>query len=53
MVGEPQIVVGAEIEDFTLGHTNRSPLRTEDLPLRLVEASRADFSESLRNSFFE
>jgi hypothetical protein len=47
VVGEPQIVVGAEVEDLTLCHANLGPLRTEDLPLRFVEACRADFSESL------
>jgi hypothetical protein len=53
VVGEPQIVVGTEIEDFTLGHANCGPLRAKDLPLRFVEACRADFSESLRNGFLE
>jgi hypothetical protein len=47
VVGEPQIVVGAEIEHLTLRHANLGPLRTEDLPLRFIEACHADFSESL------
>ena len=45
VVGEPQIVVGAKIEDLALHHANLGPLRTKDLPLRFVEACRADFSE--------
>jgi hypothetical protein len=45
MVGEPKIVVGTEIEDLALCHANLGPLRTEDLPLGLIEACRADFSE--------
>ena len=53
VVGEPQIVIGAEIEDVTLCHANLSSLRTENLSLGLVEACRADVSEPIGNSFFE
>jgi hypothetical protein len=53
VVGEPQIVVGAEIEDLTLCYANLGSLRAEYLPLRFVEACRADFNEPFRNSFFE
>jgi hypothetical protein len=53
MVGEPQVIIGAQIEDLALCHANLGPLWTEDLPFRFVEACRADFSKSVRNSFFE
>ena len=42
MVSKSEIVVGAEIENFTLGYANHGPLRAEELPLRFVESSRAD-----------
>ena len=45
MVSKSEIVIGAEIEDFTLGHANQGSLRAKDLPLRFVEACRADAGE--------
>src|SRR4029079_10509534 len=45
IVGKSPVVIGAEIEDLALRYTNLAPVRTEDLPLRFIEACRADFSE--------
>ncbi len=51
VVGEAQIIIGAEIEDFALRDADLGPLRTEDLPLGFVEAGRTDLRKPLRDSF--
>src|SRR5258708_5948502 len=45
MIGEAQVVVGAEIDDFAAADANRRTLRRLDLTLALVEPLRAQVFE--------
>src|SRR5688500_13959107 len=53
MIGQPEVVVGAEVQDTALGDENICVLRAQQLPLRFMEAFGADARQLLADDLFE
>src|SRR5688500_6009033 len=53
MIGQPEVVVGAEVQDTALGDENICVLRAQKLSLRFMEAFGADARQLLADDLFE
>lgn len=53
MIGQPKVIVGAEIYDVALCNADVRTLGAENFPLGLIEPSRSDFRKLLGEGFRE